>query len=99
GELDRHPDGVPEEGIVEDPRRSEVVVPAHPLRRRDPGEELLVGEALIDGLAERVNRDERDDRERRYKQEPGKPSLPAQEFRPPAPAPRSGWGGGNRPHR
>ena len=42
-----------------------VVLEADPLRRLDAGEELLVREALVDGLAERIDRDERDDRERR----------------------------------
>ena len=61
-------------------QRSLVVLEADPARRLER-EELLVREALVDGLAERVDRDERDDRERRHEQQPGEPRLPALELR------------------
>ena len=49
--------------------------------RRLEREELLVREALVDRLAERVDRDERDDRERGQEQQPREPRLPALELR------------------
>jgi len=42
-----------------------VVVEPDPLRGRDAGEELLVGEALVDSPAERLDGEQRDDGERR----------------------------------
>jgi hypothetical protein len=60
-ELQGLEDRVLEERVVNQPV---VVVKPDPLRRRDALEELLVGEALVDGLAERVDRDEADCRER-----------------------------------
>ena len=64
-----------------------VVLQADPLRRLER-EELLVGEALVDRLAERVDRDERDHRERGQEQQPREPRLPALELRRLAPAAR-----------
>ena len=88
-ELHRRPDGVAEDRVVE---RSLVVLEPDPARRLER-EELLVGEALEDRLAERVERDERDDRERRQEQHPGEPRLPALELRRLAPAAGGGcWG-------
>ena len=67
-ELDRDDDRMAEVGVVPDPARTKVVVEPDPLRRRNPGEELLVSEALVDRLAERIDRDKCDRRERRQKQ-------------------------------
>ncbi len=94
-ELERRPDGIPEDRVV-----PEVLVvlepdPAHRVER----EELLVGEALEDGLAERVEGDDGDDREGGDEQRPGEPGLPALELRRLAPASGSGYWGRDGRHR
>ena len=94
-ELDRRPDRVAEDRVVPE---LAVVLEADPLRRLER-EELLVGEALVDGLAERVDRDERDDRERGHEQQPGEARLPALELRRPAAAAWAGCGSGDGGHR
>ena len=95
-ELDGLPDGAPEDGVVPE---LAVVLQSDPARRLEL-EELLVGEALVDGLAERVDRDERDHRERRHQQQPGEARLPALELRRPAAAAAGrGFGRGDGGHR
>src|SRR5262249_55740200 len=83
-ELDRHPDRVAEERVVPEVA---VVLQADPFRRRER-QELLVGEALVDRLPQRVHRHERHDDERGRQEEPGEPRLPSLELRPAATARR-----------
>jgi hypothetical protein len=86
GELDRDPDRVAEDRVVPEVA---IVLKPDPLRRLEPGEEFLVREALVDGLAERVQRDEPDRGERRQEQQ-------ALELRPATTA--AGCGSGYRGH-
>src|SRR4029079_12975503 len=94
-ELQRRPDGIAEDRVV-----PEVLVVLEPdPARRVEREELLVGEALEDRLAELVERDGRTALERRHEQHPGEPGLPALELRRLAPAAgTSCWGRDGR-HR
>src|SRR5262249_30501553 len=80
-ELDRQDDRVPEDRVVNE---RVVVREADPLRRCETGQELLVREALVDGLAERIDRDEDDDGEGRQEQEPGEARLSALELGAPS---------------
>jgi len=95
-ELDRLPDGGTKNRVV--PERAVVLEP-DPLRRLDPLQELLVREAVVDRLAERIDRDERDDRERRNQQHPADAGLPALELAPTTAATRRSCWGGDGAHR
>src|SRR5262249_528012 len=96
-ELDRRPDGIAEDGVVD---QAPVVLQADPLRRLER-QELLVREALVDRLPERIQGDEPDDGQRRKQHHPGEPPLPSLQARPPAasaPEERRAYGRG-RVHR
>src|ERR671936_1509381 len=90
GELDRRPDRGSEDAVV--PELS-VVVKADPLRRLDPGQELLVREAVVDRLAQWIDRHKADDRERRQEHQPAETGLAPLQASPAASTRDGGWCG------
>ena len=80
-ELDRQPDGIAEERVVE---QRAIVVQPDEFDWLQPGQELLVREALPDRQPERIDRDKRDDRERRDEHHPRQARLLSPEATRPA---------------